>query len=339
MVGLLVRNFTVKSFSHCYDVEFNNELNFQDIKKLGTHFIVDKNVKQHIHGVLPNAIYLDINENIKSYEGAINIFESLLELQLQRNSVLVGIGGGIVQDITCWISTTFMRGIKWNFIPTTLLAQADSCIGSKSSINFKSYKNILGSFYPPHKIIINNNFLNTLTEIDIKSGMAEIFKLLIVDKFNFNNDSMDTDKLIYNSLKIKQKFIESDEFDKGIRNILNYGHCFGHAIESITNYDIPHGIAVAMGMDMANALSDLENNTGNTHFEKYHNKLYSLYNDFSSFDLNVDNLISAIKKDKKNKGQDVNIIIPYGDELRKTKRIADNTFKERCNLIIKKLRN
>jgi 3-dehydroquinate synthase len=338
MVDLLVHNFSIKSFSHSYDVEFNNDLNFETIKQLGTHFIVDKNVVQHIGGNLPNSVYVDVHETIKSYEGTIDIFKSLLDLKLQKNHTLVGIGGGIIQDITCWIASTFMRGISWNFIPTTLLAQADSCIGSKSSINFKSYKNILGSFYPPKKIIINNLFLNTLNEVDIRSGMAEIIKLLIIDKFDFNQN-LNINELIFKSLTIKKKFIEDDEFDKGIRNILNYGHCFGHALESITNYTIPHGIAVAMGMDMANALSDIENNTDNLYFKKYHNILKPLYYSFLDLDFDINLFIIAISKDKKNINDFINIIIPYNNELQKTKRIPDSCFKQNCKIIFDKLRD
>ena len=158
------------------------------------------------------------------------------------------------------------RGVDWIFFPTTLLAQGDSCIGSKTSINFGKFKNQVGGFYPPVNIYIDLAFLATLKDIDIKSGLGEMCHYYIVAgeedfmRYKREYDFALSDKnvlagIIARSLEIKKGYIEIDEFDQKERQVFNYGHSFGHAIESLTDYRIPHGIAVSYGMDMANFIS------------------------------------------------------------------------------------
>ena len=187
-------NFEVKSHVGLYHIIFDSNLiNNNTIENLGSHFIIDKNVFNLLPEELINnlekkeVVIIDAIEETKSYQGIEPIITSLLTQNLKRDSVLVAIGGGITQDITCFIATTFMRGIKWTFVPTTVLAQADSCIGSKSSINFGQYKNLLGSFTPPNKIYICDQFLNSLAEKDIQSGIGEIIKLYIINEENFDS--------------------------------------------------------------------------------------------------------------------------------------------------------
>ena len=260
---------------------------------------------------------------------------------MRRDSHLIAIGGGITQDITCWIASTFMRGIPWSFVPTTLLAQTDSCIGSKSSINFNQYKNLLGTFNPPRNVYIDNKFRNTLENRDIKSGLSELIKLMIINNcdkkeiFKVASSRPVTDEHIAKALLIKKYFIETDEFDKGIRNLLNYGHCFGHAIESASNYDIPHGIAVAMGMDLANALTNKE------WYDKYHNILYILYAEFLDIlnNIELDKVFEAMNKDKKNIGGKLSIIAPTNFGLEKQQFINDFKFRTKCIDIFKMLKD
>lgn len=294
-----------------YRVDFNSDMRYADYAALGTHFLVDANVTEHLGGVLPNMIVIDATENSKKYENIAWIVETLVSKHLRRDSRLVVIGGGVTQDIGCWIASTYMRGIDWTFVPTTLLAQADSCIGSKSSINFGEYKNLLGTFYPPSQVIINRDFLTTLSQADIRSGMAEIVKLMIIDGHApavIEQNLQDLDTALYAALMIKRRYIELDEFDTSIRNLLNYGHCFGHAIESATNYAIPHGIAVALGMDIANLLSDRMHDENN--FERYHGILSHLYSNHLNIDIDIDAVLRAMNHDKKNTSGLVNIIMP-----------------------------
>lgn len=326
--------FRVQSHSHDYAVEFKS-LDVADIQALGDYFIVDRNVLNHV-GDLPNAIVVDATEELKSYAQAACIIELLVDKGLKRNHTLVAIGGGIVQDLTCWIASTYMRGINWNFVPTTLLAQTDSCIGSKSSINFLGYKNLLGTFNAPHRVIICPEFLSTLNKADIQSGKAELIKLLIIGNYPVESirtvvDNEVDQQYIQHALTIKRSFIESDEFDTGVRNILNYGHCFGHALESASDYRIPHGIAVAMGMDLANKLND------ELTFNRFHHILKDLYADFLPLNLDTDRVIKAMNQDKKNTTGMANIIVPGPHGLFKNKYKTTAEFWQQCKDLIESL--
>lgn len=321
-----MHNFTVKSHKLDYSVEFDNNLIGSDyINSLGTHFIIDKNVfsllgnKFHTSVNLNKIVLIDANENTKSYKGIEPIISSLIDINLKRDSKLVAIGGGITQDITCFIANTFMRGIEWIFIPTTLLAQADSCIGSKSSINFGTYKNLLGSFTPPNKVIISNQFLKTLSEREIKSGIGEIIKLYIIDDKLVSYDYVinNLDKCLFYALQIKKGFIEQDEFDIGIRNILNYGHCFGHAIESASNYNVPHGIAVSIGMDIANKFALDKNLISEFRYNLMKEMLENNYIGYTNIKISNNDIRNALSKDKKNTGNNINIILPVNNDIEK----------------------
>lgn len=236
-------------------------------------FVVDENVwhcyADHILSTLPRSetITFAALEERKTLEGVQEIYEHLLGQSAKRNLTLVTIGGGILQDVTGFVASTLYRGINWIFIPTTLLAQADSCIGSKTSLNYGRYKNLIGSFYPPSTIWIDPSFLKTLQTQDLYSGLGEVVKLHIMageektQQFLGAYDSicaLDMAALqhaIQASLEIKIDYITDDEFDLGRRNMLNYGHCIGHALESVSDFRIPHGQAVVEGMILANRIA------------------------------------------------------------------------------------
>ena len=319
-----MHNFSINSHSGPYHVVFDNKLIGNELlNEMGTHYIIDKNVLPLLGKSFcknRKVVLIDALEETKSYQGVGPIVSSLLEMGLKRDSVLVAIGGGITQDITCFIATTFMRGIKWIFVPTTLLAQADSCIGSKSSINFESYKNLLGSFNPPNYVYISNQFIDTLEDKDFKSGIGEIIKLYLVDNKYIHPQDItrsNVHEYIFGCLQIKKTFIETDEFDKGIRNILNYGHCFGHGIESATNFLIPHGIAITIGMDIANRLSFNLGLINESTYQGLHGILLANYQDFKDVAIDSNMVLKALSKDKKNTGNKINIVLPVGSEIKK----------------------
>ena len=180
--------FKVKSYIGEYYVEFSsNMLNLENnFKDHNTFFVIDKKVYEIYYSLISkliknnNYIVIESNEKNKSFEELIKVYEYLIEKRIRRGQNLTAIGGGIIQDITCFIASTLFRGLEWNFVPTTLLAQADSCIGSKSSINLGSSKNILGTYCPPKKIYICEKFLNSLDKVDILSGIGEIIKVHII---------------------------------------------------------------------------------------------------------------------------------------------------------------
>jgi 3-dehydroquinate synthase len=215
------------------------------------------------------------------------------------------------------------RGVKWIFLPTTLLAQADSCIGSKTSINFGAFKNQLGNFYPPQQILIFTEFLNTLLERDIRSGLGEMAHYFFVsgdDAVDFFENEYSAAieeqsnfrKMIVASLSIKKRYIEVDEFDKGERIVFNYGHTFGHAIESITNYEIPHGVAVAFGMDIANFISFKKGYISDVLLQRARKILRDISNGYSIKNIEITNLISIMGKDKKNENGKLGLILTKG---------------------------
>jgi 3-dehydroquinate synthase len=269
---LMFENFTVKSYRRDYNVAFEKLTNdLIDSVSEKSFLFIDSNVNKE-YPVFSDSFdndkvfVIEAAEENKTLEYCQNILKELIQKGIRKNHTIVAVGGGIVQDITAFISSVLYRGIEWKFFPTTLLAQADSCIGSKSSINFNGAKNLLGTFYPPSQIYCCVELLKTLKKDDIKSGIGEILHYYLVDGTPSIHDLMGSYDEILNdytlinphiceSLQIKKKMIERDEFDEGERRIFNYGHTFGHAIESLTNYEISHGRAVTLGMDLANYIS------------------------------------------------------------------------------------
>jgi 3-dehydroquinate synthase len=200
-------------------------------------------------------------EEYKSLDQANLIYDRLAELQYDRKSVLVALGGGVVGDLTGFVAATYMRGIKFIQIPTTLLAQVDSSIGGKVAVNHPKGKNLIGSFYQPVLVITDVNTLKTLPDRELSSGMAEVIKHGLIRDENYYHFIMGELKsirevnpeimawVVTGSCKIKAEVVEADETESGLRAILNFGHTLGHACESVTNYSCyKHGEAVALGM-------------------------------------------------------------------------------------------
>ena len=313
------------------------------------HFLVDANVARlygdRLEAVLghPQTLVIEATEENKSIARVIPVIERLVANKVRRDHVLVAIGGGIIQDITCFIASTLMRGVTWKFVPTTLLAQADSCIGSKSSINLGATKNILGTFNPPKDVFVCTAFLDTLEDKDIHSGIGEILKVHAIegaaafDRLAADYDALFDDRAVLlaylrDALLIKQRFIEVDEFDKGPRNIFNYGHSFGHAIESATDFGVPHGIAVTMGMDMANYIAVKRELLPGVHYHRMHSVLHRNYAKFAGTQIPLDVMLSALMKDKKNTSAMLRLIFPVGDQavIQGVDVSPDNIFHAQC---------
>jgi len=205
------------------------------------------------------------------------IYRKLLDFNIHRNDLIIAFGGGVIGDLTGFAASTFHRGIKLLHIPTTIISQVDSSIGGKVVVNLNSFKNIIGSFYQPHAVIIDLALLSTLKEKEIINGLAEVLKYgivfdkkiielinIILKKIDQNSEKIlfelirnkKFEEIIYRCCKIKTEVVYKDEFDTGLRNLLNFGHTFGHAIEKATELEeISHGEAVAIGMILAIDLS------------------------------------------------------------------------------------
>jgi 3-dehydroquinate synthase len=270
-------------------------------------------------------IAVEATESQKSIENVPWICTRLLEGGFRRDCELLAIGGGVVQDTACFIASVLLRGVKWSFIPTTLLAQCDSCIGSKSSINIGRFKNQIGNFYPPHEIALATSVLSTLPPDEIRSGMGEAIKLHLLSSeadaaeigrlmARYATDATALGEIIWSSLRIKQRYIEVDEFDKGVRNILNYGHTFGHAYESVTGYAIPHGIAVSLGIATATFVSERMGLAPAGHAAAVDALLRPWYEPYQHEigRLEAGHVLAAMKLDKKNTSTTMNCILTAG---------------------------
>lgn len=268
---------------------------------------------------------IEASEQAKSYAALQPVFEWLLGAGCRRSSRLVVVGGGVLQDIGCFVASVLMRGLRWTLVPTTLLAQCDSCIGSKSSINVGRYKNQLGTFYPPHEVLITFEFLSTLSEDEIHSGLGEAIKLHLiagpVETSRLRAMLAEPDRLadvlpgiIWDSLRIKKRYIEEDEFDRGVRNLLNYGHTFAHAFESATGYAIPHGIAVIMGVVCATSFSEQLGLAPPGSFADIRDWLRPYYGRFAATLHRADpaDIIAAFRQDKKNSDGKLTFVLGEG---------------------------
>tara|TARA_Y100000992_G_scaffold53241_3_gene31764 strand:+ start:9007 stop:9894 length:888 start_codon:yes stop_codon:yes gene_type:complete len=193
-----------------------------------------------------NVFFIEAREELKNMITVLELVDYLMELGFTKKNTLHVVGGGITQDIASMCAAIFKRGIEWVFTPTTLLSMCDSCIGSKMGVNHNNSKNQLGTFYPPKRVVINVSFLRSLSKRDIYSGIGEILKLYALDNVPWVID--DFEEALKKCLSIKKKIVEEDELEKTIRPCLNYGHTFGHVFETMSDFKIPHGVAVLIGM-------------------------------------------------------------------------------------------
>lgn len=252
------------------------------------------------------------SKNISTFS---SILEFLAESGLTRTDALVALGGGVVGDVAGFAAASYLRGIDFIQIPTTLLACVDSSVGGKTAIDLKAGKNLAGAFYQPKLVIADFETLSTLTDGIFADGMAEVIKYgVIFDKafFEFLRDNEAKDNLEYvitRCVELKRDIVNADEKEKGVRALLNFGHTVGHAIEKCSGYKIPHGSAVAVGMVIisraAYKCSFCDENC--TDIIASLNKKYSLP---VSTDFSASELSSAAMADKKRAGDKIKLIIP-----------------------------
>lgn len=196
----------------------------------------------------------EATEQIKNIDSLQRIYEFLQANSVNRNSVIVGIGGGITTDITAFAASTYKRGCRLILIPTTLLGMVDASIGGKTGINYNNIKNEIGSFYSAERIIINSDFLKTQLKADYKDGFVEIVKMSFLPQSNLHNvlsKQQSIEEIIKEAIRTKVGVCSNDQNDKSERRLLNLGHTFGHVLESVSSYEISHGTAVAIGIRAA----------------------------------------------------------------------------------------
>ena len=282
--------------------------------------ITDTNVQKHWgHLFPPGAVFtIDTGEGIKTLETVSSLYDKLLEMDADRKSFVVGIGGGIVCDIAGFVASTYMRGIRFGFVSTTLLSQVDASVGGKNGVNFGGYKNIVGVFRQPEFVICDQSLLHTLAPRDFHCGFAEIVKHgAIADDRLFEyleqnweralaHDPDVIEKVVYDSVIIKSTVVNRDAKEEGERRKLNFGHTLGHAIEKVLQ--IPHGEAVSAGMVLASALSEKKG-----YLQPQDSiRLASLLEKFRlpvRLEFNREKVFEAIRKDKKREGDNLKFIL------------------------------
>ncbi len=289
----------------------------RDIKPYKTCVLTDGNIatlySDYIRWLdneleIEDTLVIEPGEKSKNIETVITLWRSLFERGLTRKSLIIGIGGGVVLDITGFIASTYMRGIDYISIPTTLLAQADSALGGKTGIDF-IIKNGIGTFYPPRYTFIDPVFLETLPINEVKSGLAEIIKHSIIRGGEFYElvaenslETIEDDKELFGkflelSIETKVDIINKDLHERGLRRLLNLGHTVGHAIEKLSSYRLPHGYAVSIGIALESRIS--REILGFKYDDEVVNILES-YGLPTEYNYDVEELVHEMKMDKKN---------------------------------------
>ncbi|AYZ74230.1 3-dehydroquinate synthase [Fusobacterium necrophorum] len=255
----------------------------------------------------------ELSKNINTYYKIIRFLSSI---NVDRHSLIVTFGGGMVGDLGGFVASTYMRGVDYIQIPTTLLSMVDASIGSKTAINTEDGKNLIGTFYNPRGVFIDFKFLKTLPEKEFRNGIAEIIKSaiikdrelfdLIISKNIYEEGMMD---IIIRSINIKKKVVENDFKELSERQLLNFGHTIGHAIEKISDFSIPHGYAISTGMAM---ISKAYCRLGYISEETYLQIVNALkkYQLPISCEYTKNQIYQEVLKDKKNSGDKINLIYP-----------------------------
>lgn len=287
--------------------------------------IIDKNVDNYYGDVFSNyrKIIIEVSEANKTLKLVDSIVGELLDKEVGRDTLILGVGGGITTDVAGFVASIYKRGVRCAYVSTSLLGQIDASFGGKTGVNYSGYKNIIGIIKQPVFSFINTSVLNTLPEREFKSGLSEMLKTFIiadrsayqtcVDMFSqkdsysllMNNiEANDTfNKLITTAIRIKSWIVERDEKEKGERRLLNLGHTFGHAIEKCTSRKgkILHGEAVSVGLLISAALSHKLNLLAYDEFEKLKIDFKSIGLPFET-DISAEMLLDAVKNDKKREG-------------------------------------
>lgn len=262
---------------------------------------------------------IQATEENKSFREYQKLIFFLLNNNFSRNDEIIAIGGGIISDLSLYVGATYKRGMNVTLIPTTLLSMVDASIGGKCGINFENYKNQIGCFYFPNKIIIDEVFLDTLPEKEFNNGFSEVIKYgVIKDERMFEmieNNQYDISELIDTCINIKMDVISNDLYDNNERKLLNFGHTFGHIVESQSNFLISHGHSVAIGMIKETTNEEIKNRLINLL-----SKMFDL-----NYHLDKEDITKYLLKDKKmtNDTIDVVEIEKIGQAKIKTKKVEE----------------
>lgn len=293
--------------------------NYKDVRiAVITDTDVAKFYHDQIHKALPEAdiLVVETGEKSKTMRTAEVLCEDLLENGYGRDSLVIGLGGGMVTDLAGFVASIFMRGVDYIAVPTSLLAMVDAAIGGKTGVN-STAKNSIGTFYPAKEVIVDKSFLKTLPERELKTGMAEVIKYSAVLDPSLVKDlrtkKVNYSTLITKSISAKVRVCNKDLKEGGLRKVLNFGHTLGHAIEYLTKYRLTHGEAISIGMVLANKVAqklgkqteaDGETVTGLLREQGLPTELPR--------NIALKDMIEMVYRDKKMEGQEVAFVLSRG---------------------------
>ncbi|GAA8513976.1 3-dehydroquinate synthase [Helicobacter pylori] len=274
---------------------------------------------KHLKALEVRVCVIESGEKYKNLDSLERILNNAFEMQLNRHSLMIALGGGVISDMVGFASSIYFRGIDFINIPTTLLAQVDASVGGKTGINTPYGKNLIGSFHQPKAVYIDLSFLKTLEKREFQAGVAEIIKMAVCFDKNLvetleTKDLKDClEEVIFQSVNIKAQVVMQDEKEQNIRAGLNYGHTFGHAIEKETDYErFLHGEAIAIGMHMANDLALSLGMLTLKEYERIENLLKKFDLIFNYQILDLQKFYERLFLDKKSENQTLKFILPKG---------------------------
>jgi 3-dehydroquinate synthase len=282
--------------------------------------ITNENVARHYQPEFPLAevIIIGEGEGFKTLDTAARIYDNLISMEADRSVFLLGIGGGIICDMTGFVASTYLRGVRFGYVPTSLLAQVDASVGGKTGVNFSGYKNMVGVFSQPEFVICDPQTLMTLPAQEHANGFAEVVKhAVIADAAYFEYLESQTGSgielsldvleiIIFDSVSIKANIVSRDETEKGERRKLNFGHTFGHAVEKTTG--IPHGQAVSIGMMVAANLSKARGMISQKEVDRIENLLIRFMLP-TKIKGSKDTVLDAMARDKKREGEHIHFVL------------------------------
>lgn len=283
-------------------------------------FITDEHIAQLYPDIFKErkTLVIPYGEGSKDLNTIASLADQLLSMETTRNTLLIGIGGGVVTDITGFLASVYMRGVNFGYVPTSLLGMVDAAIGGKNGVNVGLHKNMLGTFRQPEFILYNSTFLATLPDDEWSNGFAEVIKYASIfdaDMFDelctrdiafYKNDIAALDSLIRRCVAWKNKTVQEDEHDDGPRKLLNFGHTVGHAIEKLC--ELPHGKAVGIGMVVACMISEAI--MGNEiNLAQQMQNLLQRYHLPTHIDFDIDAVMELLKTDKKRNDHTIDYII------------------------------
>lgn len=269
-----------------------------------------------------DTIVIEGGEGGKDLDSSKEILDKLQTLGCDRGSLVIGLGGGVVNDIVGFVASIYMRGIDWVMLPTTLTAQADASIGGKTGVNLGQYKNMVGSFWPPKAVLVNPDFLKTLPENHLKNGLAEIIKMgFIADTLILSHiEQIDPENVLGEQLdkasglavKAKVEIVNNDLRESGERKLLNFGHTIGHAIETLSlknDRSLLHGEAISIGMVAESKLAELEG-VAEAGLNDQIKETLGKFGLPVAYSANTEDILKIIASDKKNVSRRINWTLP-----------------------------